>query len=367
MSAVLKRLLASAGLALFGGGCAMFGGLDVQTVAASAQKPSNVALYVSVTEGDEPVTDLEPKHFRIYENGQELASHLTERTLLARAPVTDERVLLLVDVSGNPRSAQLTNYADAVEAFVRKVSAEVPVSVRVFDGSPSLKSVGDYARGSANPSAMAITKLASKDGSRDLNGAVLSGLAELDKTFAGGRKPVRLGTLVVFARGPDLAGRVEEAKVSEALNATHHDVIGVGIGQDTPFLWFARGGKIHAQSADTLPIAFEEAGARVAATHAKYYLLAYCSPARAGQRRVRIEVMHEDKEGNEHSGSTEYEFDATGFGPGCRAETTPRFEQPKEPGENGSSAEDSSAHVNQGPSSDPDAVVPPPSSGDYAK
>ena len=61
-------------------------------------------------------------------------------------------------------------------------------------------------------------------------------------------------------------------------------------------------------------------------------------------------------------GSTDYEFDATGFGPGCHAESAPRFEHAGTVGKKSAAAQ-----VNQAPVTDPDAVVPPPSSGDYAK
>jgi hypothetical protein len=359
-STALVRL-ALAVVALCSGGCSVLGGVRVETIAASAQKPSHVALYVAVTDGDEPVTDLEPKSFRIYENGQELTPALAERTLLPRKAVTEERVLLLLDVSGKPSEVQRNHYADAAEALVRKLRDQVSVTVRAFDGGPDLIAVGDFPRGSDKPPTLALGRMTPKDGSRDLNGAIVAGLAELDRVLAIGNKPVRVGTLVVFARGPDLAGRVDAGKMFESIDTSHHDVIGIGIGEDTPFLSFARGGVIHAQNADTLPIAFEEAGSRVSATHGKYYLLAYCSPARAGRRNVRVEVVHEDKDGNEHTGSTEYEFDATGFSPGCRPEALPRFERA-----DASEPSDSSARVNQAPAADPDAV-PPPSSGDYAK
>ena len=349
--------------ALAAAGCSIFGGVRVDALDASTQKPSNVALYVSVTEHDEPVTDLEPKNFHVFEDGQELEPRLIDRTLLPREPFTDERVLLLIDVSAKPSAAQRANYTEAVEAFVRKLAQSVPVGVRAFDGSPGLKAVGDYPRGVGNVSAGALGKLASKDASRDLNGAVLAGLAELDKAAASVRKPIHLGTLVVFARGPDLAGRTDQGKLAEALAASHYDVIGVGIGPDTPYLDFAQGGVIHAQNADTLPIALEEAGSRVAATHGKYYLVTYCSPARAGHRTVRLDVTHENKDGDQHTGSVQYEFDAEGFAPGCHADTAPRFEHPAAPGLKKSSA----AQVNQAPVVDPDAVVPPPASGDYAK
>jgi len=360
--ALVRRALATVAALFFGAGCGAFGGVRVETVDHGEQKPSNVAVYVSVTDHGEPVTELEAKSFRIYEDGQELSPRVVERTLLPRESVTGERVLLLVDLSGNPSVAQRDSYGEAVEAFVRKLTPSLAVSVRAFDGSPGLKAVGDYARGTQTPSAAALTKLTSRDASRDLNGAVVAGLAELDRDAQNDKKPLHVETLVVFARGADLAGRTDSGTLEQALDTTKHAVIAVGIGEDTPYLGFARGGVIRAKNGDTLPIAFEEAGSRVAALHAKFYLLAYCSPARAGHRNVRLEVTRVDKDGKERSGDTELEIDATGFGPGCRVDTTPRFEHATDGEKHGAGA-----RVNQAPATDPDAVVPPPSSGDYAK
>jgi hypothetical protein len=76
---------------------------------------------------------------------------------------------------------------------------------------------------------------------------------------------------------------------------------------------------------------------------------------------VRIEVVHEDKDGDEHAGSVEFEIDAAGFGPGCNPETLPRFEHKK------SAPTPDGALVNQSSERDPGAVVPPPQTGEYAK
>jgi hypothetical protein len=343
-------------------GCSLFGGVHVEAVNASAQKPSNVAVYVAVTDGDEPVTGLEAKNFRVYENGELLPPEQIQRTLLPREAVTAERVLLLVDVSGNPNAEQRERLVRAAEAFVRKVQGSVRVSVRAYDGGNQLKQVGDYARGSTSPSAAQLDRLKSADASRNLNGAVVAGLAELDRAARSEQKPIRLATLVVFARGPDLAGRTGEDQLYDALGSTEHDVIGIGIGPDLDYLGFARAGVIHAQEADTLPIAFEEAGSRVAKTHAKYYLVGYCSPARGGQRSVRIEAWYTSEEGDEKSGSAEHEFDASGFGPGCNPAATPRFERARE-----GAGESGPARVNKSGEETPDSVVPPPATGDYAK
>jgi hypothetical protein len=57
-------------------------------------------------------------------------------------------------------------------------------------------------------------------------------------------------------------------------------------------------------------------------------LLSYCSPARAGEHEVRIELempMEGDKKGN-RKGSMETSFDAEGFGPKCDPNKQPKFD-----------------------------------------
>jgi hypothetical protein len=314
-------------VALASSGCGILGGVRVETVDASVQKPSNVALYVEVTDQGEPVTNLELKNFKVYENDELLSAKQSKKLLLPTDKFTDRHILLLVDLSGDPAGDQRELYAKAAEAFVRKLAADAPVSVKVFDGGPNLIPAGEYQRGAEKHSVPLLVSAKGTDSSRNLNGAIVAGLKELEGRGSG--KAVKLGTLVVFSRGPDLAGRVGADAVSDALQATKNDVIGVVIGPDSYHLDFLPGGVVHAEDGDSLPIAFEEAGSRVAAAQRKYYLLAYCSAARAGQRRVRLEVSYEDAEGNEKSGDTSYELDATGFTAGCNSETPPRFEHPK--------------------------------------
>jgi hypothetical protein len=354
-------------LGWLGTGCSLFGGVHVDNVATGAQRPANVAMYVAVSDADEPVTDLEPKNFQIYENEEPLNADEVQRQLVPREVVTEERVLLLLDLSGSPDADTRAVYARSVEAFVRKLASSVSVSVRAFDGGNTLKPAGEFARGTAKPNAGSLQKLSSADSSRNLNGAVKLAVAELDRSLKFGNKPVRLGTLVVFARGADLAGRVSESELDSVLSTTKHDVIGVGIGEDTSYLDFARGGVIQAQAADTLPIAFEEAGSRAAKLHGKYYLVTYCSPARSGRRSVRLVVEYTNERGDEKSGSSSYEFDAKGFGPGCRSSALPRFDPPPRPPGSDAGGDAAPALVNQAPASSGDGVVPPPSSSDYEK
>ncbi len=353
-------------VALFGTGCGLLGGVRVETLDVSAEKPSNVAFYVAVTEQGEPVTDLEPKDFKIYENDQLLSPGQIGRTLLAVDAVTDQRALLLVDLSGNPGVDQRALYAQAAAAFVRKLVESMPVSVRAYAGGERLLGVADFARGATRVAVPGLATLKSSDTSRNLNGAIRAGLEELDTHQGSTEKPIKLGTLVVFARGPDLAGRVPEDAVSDALGETKHAVLGIVIGPDASQLDFLPGGVTHSQDGDALPIAFEEAGSRVAKLAHGHYLVAYCSPARAGTRNVRLEVAYTNAEGSELSGDTYYELDATDFRSGCDSSKLPRFEKP--PAQKGATA--TPATATPGPASATEAepeVVAPPSGGDYAQ
>jgi hypothetical protein len=374
---MLRNLVVLVLVALVNGGCALLGGARVEAVATSVQKPSNVTMLVSVTEGDEPVTGLEPQNFNLYENEQELSPDQVKRTLIERSEVTAQRVVLLVELTGEPNSPDRQRLQRAIEVFVEKVRPELGVTVFAYDGSESLRAVGEYPKGSGAVSAAALATLPSPDGSRNLYGAVVDGVRQLDVRLSGDKRAARLGTLVVLSRGPDLAARMTEDRMAQVLESVRFDVIGIGVGEDTRFLGFARSGVIKAQNADTVPIAFTEAATRVLQTHGKYYVIAYCSPARAGQRSLRLEVKYVAKSGDERGGSVTHDFDATGFGPGCNPQTPPRFERaappssastaaPGTPAAPATPAPNEGPAVNRAPESGSGGdVVPPPSGSGY--
>ena len=58
-------------LGMLSGGC-MFGGLRVEQVETSVQKPSNVAVYLAVSKGDDPALGLEPA---ARDHGGEVVDH----------------------------------------------------------------------------------------------------------------------------------------------------------------------------------------------------------------------------------------------------------------------------------------------------
>ena len=73
-----------------------------------------------------------------------------------------------------------------------------------------------------------------------------------------------------------------------------------------------REGYVMVDDSSALAAAFQQIGERIVAMTQRFYLLSYCSPARAGEHVVTVEATTETG-----SGSLSYEFDAEGFGPDC--------------------------------------------------
>lgn len=308
--------------------CGIFRNVHVEPVATTTQRPSNVGAYVAVSDGEQPLDELLPGNFSVYENDQLVPSEQSQLTLLDRNLVAAHHVVLLIDMSLAQEQDARTLAAKAALDFVQKLSPHQGVSVFAFDGSATLVQIASVARGAAPPSMAALEAFAPRDKSRNLNGALVAGLEKLDAILSQSGKPVRVGSLVVFASGPDVAGRVDADKTHDLVWESPYDVLGIGVGvgpEADNLETLARAGMVRAQAKNTLPIAFEEAAEKVRGELESHYLVSYCSPARAGERRLRLEVKYTNKEGEEHKGDFEHDFSAKGFGPGCNSSVTPRF------------------------------------------
>jgi hypothetical protein len=364
-------------------GCGVFRHVTVEPIGTAFQRPSNVAAFVAVTDGDTPLSELEPSNFRVYENEQLVPPEQTQLTLLDTSLVAAQQVVLLVDMSTAQTPEARTLAAKGALNFVQKVVPREAVSVFAFDGGPALVPIAAFPRGHQAVTMAALESFTPRDPSRNLNGAVVAGLAKLDAALAQSGKVLRVGTLVVYASGPDIAGRVDADKAHDLVWESPHDVLAIGVGEHADAVEnLARRGLVRAQAANTIPIAFEEAASLTLEQLQKHYLISYCSPARAGSRRLRLEVSHTNKAGEEHHGDFEFDFSAKGFGPGCNSQTTPRFtlskpepEPEPEPKRDRESPEPSrSSKSKKSGASDArehdqgeDAPVAPPDQSGYAK
>lgn len=366
------------------------GGVELKPINSSVQKPSNVAIYVAVKDGDRPVTELSESNFSIYENDKPLDKGQAQLTLLDRDIAAIHHVLVLVDLSGELDSSYQKQLTTGLESFVQTTTPTQSVSVFGFDGSERIWSLGEFQKGHSG--AVELRDLRAGDPSRNLNGAVTEALKRLDAELMRQKRPVRVGTLVVFTKGPDVAGRATGDALYSAIEDTGYDVFAIGVqSEDNGYLDdIGSSGTFEAESLSGLGPVFQEAALALRAAYGRYYLVQYCSAARAGTPTMKLEVKYTNKEGEERSGDLELGFDASGFGPGCDPNSKPTFrvaakdpwemdtadepEAPSPPAGNATPANPPSQGTSSTPPASPpttepgdddDAIVPPPDKPGY--
>lgn len=326
---VSQRLIYLCCIAVGACGCQLLGGARISELATGSAKPGNVATFVAVTEKDKPAAGLPASAFKITENDQPIDPETAQLQLMEPARYAAFHTVLLVNISQAKEASARRALSKAAAAFVRRVRLGQSVTVVAYDGSDKVRVAGDYpaeARTTAPEQVDGLVTLAPGDPSRNLRGAVLQGLEILDRHLASSGNPLQLGTLAVFARGPDLAGRTPENTFKDEISARTDKFIYIGVSGDTPdgvAKRLGQSGEVLAQSSDALPIAFENAGALVDGLLDQYYLLSYCSPARAGTRTLKLTVSVPVADGKDETDSLSVQFDATGFTAGCDSQKVP--------------------------------------------
>lgn len=303
-------------------------GLRVDLIETSAKKPSNVAMYFTVdTLSGEPVPNLTEQDFRIYEDGELISIFESKQTILNPEIASEHFTMLLLDLSGSvTESGQLPTLVRASTAFVDRVTGLQKVAVYGFDGRNELQKFTDF---SNNPEAVksqlgALEDYRGKDPSTNLNGAIVAAINELQKRRDKSSAPLAFGTLVVFTDGKDRAKRVTEGELRDALYATDIDIFVVGLGGEIDrggLRKIGRSGVYFAEEESVLVDAFERVAARIEAMSKRYYLLSYCSPARAGEHELQVEAISQGRRGR-----AKYIFRADGFTPDCDPKTPPSFD-----------------------------------------
>lgn len=324
------RVLSGLTLSILLQGCQLFfGGAQIKDVAFGSGKPSNVATLVSVTKSGKPVSALPPSAFAVEENDTPLSAETSQLALLDVARYVAFHTVLLVDISQANQPQARVELAKAAASFVRRARLGQAVTVLVFDGSDQPKEVAEYpaeAHATGPDQVEALVASAPADPSRNLRGAVLSALDVMDKKLAQTIGSVKLGTLAVFSRGPDIASRVAQKQLDSALAHSAYRFVAIDVNgdpHDDTNDRVAEAGLVHAQAVDTLPIAFEEAASIVDGLREQYYLVSYCSPSRAGMRKLRVTVSVPVADGKDERDHFDTQFDATGFTAGCDPQKPP--------------------------------------------
>lgn len=315
-------------------GCA--GGLKLTPIKSTSGKPSNVAVYFRVEEGkDKPIGGLSAENFRIYEDDQLVSQHESKQTILNPEVAASHYTLLLVDMSGSISSdpEATKTLVEAATAFTERVQkdSKQKVAVYAFDGSENLTPIVPFSSGSSAQSGVqSLAAYKPKDPSTNLNGAVIAGLGMLEHALEKAEQPLKFGTLVVFSDGTDRAHRVSEADMLEAVKSSKYEVFAIGLGtelSEQQLKAIGKDGTARADKKDEVVKAFDDIAARIEGRTKSYYLLSYCSPARAGKHEVRIEAVVAGPDGKgEKRGSLRQQFDAAGFTHGCDPNTPPPFD-----------------------------------------
>jgi hypothetical protein len=305
-----------------GGGCA---GLKLQLVDASVRRPSNVAVYFTVdTKGGDPVADLTPQDFRIYEDQQPVSILESKQTILQPEVAAIHYTLLLVDMSGSVvDSGDMPALIQAASSFADRVGPYQKVAVSTFDGSPRLTPLVGFG-GNVRAGIAALATRRPRDPSTNLNGAVIEAVRVLDQQMERAPVPLRFGTLVVFTDGTDRAHRASADDVGHALDGAGFETYVIGVGQEVDRAQLSRigrSGTFTSQNRADVQRGFDEIGARIEAASRRFYLLSYCSPSRAGEHDVEIEARARGT-----AGRLRYHFDANGFGPVCDPNQKPAFD-----------------------------------------
>jgi hypothetical protein len=303
-------------------GCAA---LTPKLVDASASKPSNVAVYFTVdTRGGDPVPGLTAEQFHIYEDQKLVSPFESKQTILNPEVAAMHFTLLLVDLSGSvTQSGQLPVLEEAASKFTQRVGQYQKTAIYGFDGRPEIFAIRGFSSGSADTGS--LSGFRSKDPSTNLNGAVVEAVKLLEKQLEHSPVPLRFGTLVVFTDGTDHAHRVSHDDLMKSLDGVNFDVFVIGVGaeiDESELKAIGRSGAALSRDPGAVGASFDKIAARIEGFSKRFYLLSYCSPARAGEHELTVEPFLSDGK----KGSLTYRFKADGFGPNCDPNRKPNFD-----------------------------------------
>ncbi len=304
------------------------GGLRMAMVDSAYQRPSNVAVFLTVDGANgEPIPGLEAEDFRIYEDGRIVSTAESQQTIVNPEVAAEHYTLVLVDMSGSvSESEQVPLIEEATQSLTAQLQEHQRVAIYAFDGSEEIHPITPFtaSAGAASAGAGRLSGFRPRDPSTNLHGAVVAAIGALDRAMERSQAPLRFGTIVVFTDGTDRAARVTMQDMGRAIDESPYDVFAIGVGDEIDegvLGYIGREGYVMVDDQEAITAAFERIGERILNMTRRFYLLSYCSPARAGTHTVTVEAVTEGGNGN-----ISYEFDAEGFGPNCNPGQPPPFD-----------------------------------------
>lgn len=312
-----------------GSGCAQaFGsGVRVEPVSVKAAPPGRVLAVVAVSDGGAAAEDLNAENFEVREEDVALDPATVDLRVKQLGELRGHEAVVLVDGSRAFTEAERVPLASGLSQLVDRLRFHQSVTLVAFDGSPDVRFIARYPQSQVAPPLRkdaGIARLLAyrpRDNSSSLFSAIVSGRKLLDARLAASTTALPLGSLIIVARGPDLAGRADEAAARSALAGQRSFLLKVGTWSkdDTSLDWIGDDGTRNAASLGTLGTPVDELARQVDEVFLRRYVVSYCSPARAGKRTVEVVVTLLDDEGKARSAQAASEFDATGFNGSCSA------------------------------------------------
>jgi hypothetical protein len=289
--------------------------LDITFLDQELEYPrAKYSAFFKVDQGDNPVTDLVVEDIEVKDNGQVIAFE-SENELLPDPQSFGYHIALVVDLSESVTANDvLPQVKEAMQAFINTIlvesSSEVGetfVSIYYFDGDPDLVQLQGFTS-DADQLLSTIDNISAeltRDNSTNLNGAFISGANIIQSRVNNSPKLVDVGSMVVFTDGSDLAGIETFADAEAAVQGLNDDenkietyTIGLGeFADETVLEALGYSGYFASEDFNTLTPTFEDIATELNAEVNSYYKLDYCSPRRAGQTEIKIEISKNNASG----------------------------------------------------------------------
>jgi hypothetical protein len=312
-------------LGCFGCSMSLGSGVVVAPLQVKATPPGRVQAVVSVTDRGKAADDLGPENFEVREGDVALDS---EQIQLRVQPLGDFRgheAVVLVDGSRPFTDDEREPLGSALAQLVDRLRFHQTVALLAFDGSAELRLIARYPQSSIapplgkDPGIERLLGYQPRDNSSSLYSAIVKGRKVLDERRPKSAAVEPVGSLVIVARGPDLAGRADEAAARASLEGRRSFLLKVGTwSKDTSLDWVGDDGTRAAASLGTLGAPVDELARQIDEVFLRDYVVSYCSPARAGKRKLEVVVKLEDEAGKQRQAGAISEFDATGFNASCK-------------------------------------------------
>jgi hypothetical protein len=302
------------------------GTLKVTKLGASAQRPSNVALYLSVYDKTgAPVGGLALDNFRVYEDKKLIPAGKAKRALLDTGIASARFSLLMVDLSGPMvDSEDLPELAKSVGQFVDKVGASQTVAVDAFDGNDEVAPLFGFGAKTETPKIVeAVRNFRPRNRNTNLNGAVFQGLGALKEQLDQATAAEKGASLVVFTDRGDLAHSVNAQVLEDALKNTSVEVYVIATGEKVKreeIAVIGKAGIFVSNDPKAFKKGFDQVMAKLSTASDGRYIFSYCTPKRKGDHDLRLEIAVPGD-----TGSVSYSFSADSFKGGCSPKKKPAF------------------------------------------